>query len=120
LPFLLLKVALKRPELYIPVRLKLVKPGPDRGNGLRPEAEDARSRIGCVAFVGDEADTQEVPQVLAHRGGRGTERRSQLACPGGLAAEQLDDSPPCRVSEGVEQVGDRDLARLIAVHTDNN
>jgi hypothetical protein len=102
------------------MRLKLIKPGLNRGNGLRPEAEDARSGISRVAFVGDKADPEEVPQVLAHRGGRGTERRGQLACPGGLAAEQLDDPPPCRVSEGVEEFGNCDVAALIAVHTDNN
>ena len=102
------------------MRLQLVKPGLDRRHGLGAEPEDARSGIGCIALVGDEAGSQQVPQVLAHRGRRGTERRGQLACPGGLAAEQLDDPPPGRVRECVEEDGDHGLARRIAVHTDNN
>jgi hypothetical protein len=118
LRFLPLEVSLKRPELDVPVRLKLVKPGLDRGHGLRAEPEDAGPGIGGVTFVGDESGSEQVPQVLAHRRRRGADRRCQLPCPGGIAAEQLDDPPPGRVSESVEEIGD--LYARIAVHTDNN
>jgi hypothetical protein len=102
------------------MRLQLIKPGLDRGYGLRAEPEDARPRIGGVAFIGDKAGPQQVPQMLAHRGRRGTERRCQLTCPGGLAAEHLDDPPPGRVSQSVKETRDRELPGRITVHADNN
>jgi hypothetical protein len=128
LPILPLDVLLKGSKLDVPVRLKLVEPGLDRGHGLGAQPENTRPGVGRVTLVADKAGSEQVPEVLAHRRSRRAQGRGQLSCPGRLAAEEFNDPPPGRVGQGVEEVSHLDgrvaihtaAVHTTAVHTGNN
>ena len=89
-------------ELNIPVRLQLVQPGLHGDHGLRPEPEEAQSRILRDPLVGDDARLEQNPQVPAHRRGGHADRGSELAGPARSLAQQLHDVQPGRVGERAE------------------
>jgi hypothetical protein len=100
---LLADVALESTELLVPMRLELIEPRLDLQYRLATQAEDAQARIARDALVRNEAGVEEDAQVAAHHRRGCTSGRSQL--PGAVRpiTEDLDDAPPRRVGERVEE-----------------
>src|SRR5687767_5681961 len=85
------------------MRLELIEPRLDLKYRLAAQAEDAQARIARDALVRNEARVEEDPQMAAHDGRGRTGGPSQL--PGAVrpVTEELDDAPPRRVGERMEE-----------------
>jgi len=59
-------VGLEGPELFVPVGLDLVQPGPHGGNGLVTQPEDPHPGVLVTPLVSDDSHFEQHPEVFAH------------------------------------------------------
>jgi hypothetical protein len=111
-------MSLERAQLVVPVRLKLIEPGPECGHRLRSKPEDANPRVLGRTFVGHHAGLQEDTQVLARRSRRQARLFGEFTSEPRPGAQKLHDREPGGIGKGMEQRSQRPSA--IHHHADNN
>ena len=96
-------MTLERTELLVPMRLELIEPRLERQHRFPPKVKDTQARVARGALVRDQARLEKDPQVAAHDGRGRTGDVSQLPGTVRSVTEHLDDAPPRRVGERMEE-----------------
>ena len=91
-------------ELVSPERLDLIKPGPQRDEGLGPEPVDTNPSIFLSPDDLDEPTGPQHPQVPAHGRPRHGHRLGKLPGPPRPDPEHVDDLPPRRLGKRGEHL----------------